>query len=282
MHIEAARLESTMQNIADAIVDKFPQKLLRKQLDKLSSFITFNVRRKTISVAKASYEPGKELIGSPEGCLFEMSQNHAELLKQYCGMKVPAPQTQEEFLQQGPAFILWYHPALGPLYSIIGQKIRRGTLGQGSELQLEIAELEMENVSIHGSLRILAEAVMGEHDSKGRMVYGRGAGKCTLKQIEVVNKGIDHSAKMENIYWKNQVKRTEELKIVLHGNAEFSAEKIRFEGGQTIEVPDGHRLVASRGREGIEYKLEKIDSGTWSWQYAFDSENRIVLTRLEL
>lgn len=44
----------------------------------------------------------------------------------------------EEYLEKGPGFIFLYHPALGPLWDVIAQKIRGGALMHGSELVLEV------------------------------------------------------------------------------------------------------------------------------------------------
>ena len=44
----------------------------------------------------------------------------------------------EQYLEKGPSFIFLYHPALGPLWDIIAQKVRGGALKHGSELVLEV------------------------------------------------------------------------------------------------------------------------------------------------
>ncbi len=44
----------------------------------------------------------------------------------------------EEYLQRGPGFIFLYHPALGPLWDVIAQKVRGGALAPGAELVLEV------------------------------------------------------------------------------------------------------------------------------------------------
>lgn len=43
----------------------------------------------------------------------------------------------EEYLERGPGFLFLFHPALGPLWDIIAQKIRGGALAPGAELVLE-------------------------------------------------------------------------------------------------------------------------------------------------
>lgn len=40
----------------------------------------------------------------------------------------------QRYLDQGPGFIFLFHPALGPLWDVIAQKIRGGAVMDGSEL----------------------------------------------------------------------------------------------------------------------------------------------------
>ena len=42
------------------------------------------------------------------------------------------------YLQQGPGFVFLFHPALGPLWEVIAQKLRGGHLLPRSELVLEV------------------------------------------------------------------------------------------------------------------------------------------------
>ncbi len=44
----------------------------------------------------------------------------------------------EQYLEKGPGFIFLFHPALGPMWDIIAQKIRGGALMHGSEVVLEV------------------------------------------------------------------------------------------------------------------------------------------------
>ena len=46
--------------------------------------------------------------------------------------------TVEQYLAKGPGFIFLFHPALGPMWDVIAQKIRGGALMHGSELVLEV------------------------------------------------------------------------------------------------------------------------------------------------
>jgi hypothetical protein len=272
--VEGGRLESIMQNIADYIVDSYPNELPENQLNSLKTFIVFNERRKTISVTKNSYRNGGKIEGTPEGCFFDLLQNCADLLKNWCRIQVPDLGKVEDYIKNGPAFAFYFHPCLGPLFSIIGEKIRGGKLAKESDLNLEIAELNIENLELDGSLSIVADSVAGHLNENNLLVYSNQTGKCTLKNVAVKNQGIDWSA--ENIFWKRQLAHREQMEILLHGNGEFYAENVTFLGSHKIEVPDGHRMVAAQSKQHkgkVDFHLEKIAKPTWHWDYFIDEKN---------
>lgn len=272
--IPAGRLESTMQNIADYITDHSPRRLLSVTPSDLKTFVTYNERRKTISVTKKTYASGEDIRETPQGCLYDLLQNHHDLFTQYCNMHLPPVGTAEEYLKKGPSFYILFNPALGPLYGIIAQKIQSGRIAYGAEMQLEIAELDMRDLSLSGSLLITAEALLGGK-KQGIIAYGEDTGKCILHHVTVDNKGIDRQA--SNQFWKNQIHRHESLQITLRGNAEFFAENVTFTGAHNIDVPDGHRMLVESVRGNLNFRLEKISAPTWYWTYSFDSEDRIIL-----
>ena len=160
---EIARLESTMQNIADLFTQTLPHRLSPNDSQTLRSYLTYNVRRKTIATAKREFTLGASLLETPEGCFLEILHNAKELLER-CGFTIPEDTDPTMFFHSGPSLIFIYHPALGPLYSIIAQKLRGGRLHSGSELQLNIAEVDLENLEVEGSLRIHADSIMGHFD----------------------------------------------------------------------------------------------------------------------
>lgn len=265
VQVEGGRLESTMQNIADFIRDKEPLRLDQGGLGSLKTFVTYNSRRKTISVTKKAFVPGKGILETPEGCFFELQQNCHEMLVDFCKMDLPSPPDEATYLKQGPAVLVLFHPIIGPLYSVIAQKIYGGSCAQGSELQLEIAEVELKGIDLDGSLSITAKEIC--------------SGKCTLRNVKIRNKGIDRAA--ENRYWKNQIQRKESLKIILEGNGEFHAEDVTIVGDKEVIVPDNHRMVARQEGSAVVFDLQKIEKATWSWEYTWDVEDRVTLSRRE-
>lgn len=265
---EIARLETTMQNIADAFA-------VEKDVD-LPSYLTFNERRKTISTTKRKSSVKGKMLETPEGCYYDYMLNAKELLETHCKMDLPHFPDEKTFTHEGPSFLFSYHPALGPLYSIIGQKVRGGRLEDGSELQLEIADLELENLSLDGSLLIHATDPMG-HIEKGILKYSNQTGRCQLKNIRVNNGGIDWDE--DHLFWKHEVKRVAALKIVLHGNSEFYAENITIDGDLTLEVPHGMRMRAEEKSGRVIFITEPLEHQGPFWTYSTDSKERIKLKK---
>lgn len=275
--VRSGRLESTMQNIADYIVDRFKEPLEKGQQSKLRSFLTYNERRKTISVTKQLYQAGKPLIGTPEACLYEMLQNYEDLLRNYCGIEVPSVPSEKEYLQFGPPFLVQFHPAVGTLFTVISQKIRKGSIKPHSEWIIEAAEVDIENIELAGSLIIEASEIMGKKNDHGLLSYSSDNGKCVLKNVKIENLGMEEIS-LQN-YWKNKITRLESLHILLHGNAEFHAENVTFKGDIRIEVPDGERVVARQIGEDIDYSSEPISSPSWYWKYSFGENDTINLQK---
>ncbi|MCC5831678.1 MAG: UTP--glucose-1-phosphate uridylyltransferase [Chlamydiales bacterium] len=244
------RLESMMQNITDAL----PVKKGRA----LPTFLTYNERRRTISAAKRSFEAGHKMLETPEGAFYDLLLNSHTLLREWCSVVASDFSSPETYLKEGPSNLFLYHPALGPLYSLIAQKIHKGRMADGAELQLEIADLKMESFDLEGSLRISARNIIG-HLSQGILRYSQKTGKCVLRGVKVRNEGICRSA--SNTYWKNQIKRQGALNIVLEGHSEFYAEDVVFEGERTIVVPDGERWIA---RKDGSFAKERAG---WEWHY---------------
>ncbi|MCB1082110.1 MAG: hypothetical protein KDK63_03080, partial [Chlamydiia bacterium] len=265
---EIARLETTMQNIADALeVDhKKP----------LPTYLTFNTRRKTIATTKRKSSAKGKMLETPEGSYYSYMCNAKELLNEHCQMELPHFPDEKTFIRKGPSFLFSYHPALGPLYSVIGQKVRGGNLKEGSELQLEIADLEMENLSLDGSLLIHATDPMG-HLENGILSYSHKCGRCHLKNVTVKNEGIDWEE--DHLFWKHEVKRKGALKIVLHGHSEFFAENITITRDLTLEVPHGMRMHAEEKNGRVIFITEPFESSRPFWNYSINSEKRIVLSR---
>lgn len=271
------RLESMMQNITDSIVDTIPKNSNNNLQADLRSFVVYGKRQKVISVTKSNYSPAKPISETPVGCFYDQMCNAYDLFKNYCTLHLPPLQTPEAFAQDSPDYIIRYHPALGPFYQVIAQKIRGGMLAAHSELQLDIAELDIVNLSLDGSLHITALDPLGHKDPEGILRYSNNNGKCELNNVTIVNQGINRKA--ENVYWKNEIARHEQLEIILHGNAEFSASNVVLNGGMRFDIPCGHRMEISMLDGEMHCRTFEILPPTWHWQYAFDEQNGIKLIK---
>src|SRR5690606_17840708 len=100
----------------------------------------------------------------------------------------------------GPEVAFLYHPALGPLYSIIEKKIASCWFSQGAELILDLADAFLRHVRLQGSLRIRAEQPLGHYDEHGILQYSDRIGSCVLENVEVINQGVDWS--LSSSFWK--------------------------------------------------------------------------------
>lgn len=96
-----------------------------------------------------------------------MQKNAAEILAG-CGMATPTMTSGAEFLERGPSYMVWLHPALGPLWDVIGQKITGGRLAERAELSLELAEVALENVTVRTSLAPTRSPYKRPPDGDGR------------------------------------------------------------------------------------------------------------------
>lgn len=274
------RLESTMQNIADFMVDGSSKRLQNEELQNLRTFLTYNLRRKTISVTKQSYNPENSLTDTPERCFYDLLMNYRDLLINHCQMNLPLEQHENEYISEGPDCIVLFHPALGMLYSVIKQKINGGKLAKGSEWILEISEAHIVNLDLSGSLIVEADSIMGQEDDHGFLVFDTDrCGKCTLINVKVKNQGREPVSVRD--VWQCQYSRNEALRITLHGNAEFVAENLELEGDVHFDVPDGHRLVVYQQGTEIAWYLEKITKPSWKWEYYTDDDLFITLEKVK-
>ena len=255
-----------MQNIADAFRDT--------DKDHLRTFIVLSPREKTISVTKKSFSKDSH-EDTPESAFYDLIKENTHLLQQY-GFHVPQMNSMEDYFIQGPSALFLYHPALGPLYSIISQKIKKGSFAKNSELQLEIAEVHFENVDISGSLLIEAKHVQGSIDPKiHELRFHNHVGCCRFKNVVVSNLGIDRDKK-NNSYWKNEINRKEACKITLEGDSVFIAEDVSFTGDLDITVPSGMCCRASMSKDKkLILSFEPLQDQGFYWNYEMKTDGNM-------
>jgi UDP-N-acetylglucosamine pyrophosphorylase len=263
--VPAARLESTMQNISDILPSK-------------ETFVLLGERQKIMSVTKKAFE-SRSILETPEGAFYDLMRENVQLLQSICQFEVPPFPTREEYMKDGPSAFFSYHPALGPLYSIIAQKVAFGTFVKGAELQLEIQELILQNLYLDGTLRISAKNIVGARDPSSSLIdFGTNVGSAILENVRVINRGIDTDA--SNCYWKNQIVHKEACQIILEGNSQFIARNVTLAGDMVIRVSDGMQATALCDESGslvIQYEPKTEENG-FSWQYNRDEQGQISLS----
>ncbi len=237
----SARLETMMQNVADAIPAS-------------STYVTLSERKKTIASAKKAYVEGEGIFETPVGALYTYLENAKELLDSYCGFTTPNMPSPEEFEKNGPSFFFSYHPALGPLYHIISQKLRGGVFSKGASMKLSIADLYVEDLVLESGLDIVAENVMG-HTTEEGMVFSEKTGKCILRHVKV----------------------TEPLSIRLLGSSVCCLENITVDMPFSITVPDGivAKVVRVNNELVVRYLPHSICS---SVEYTSDLTHSIAVS----
>ncbi|KAL4576122.1 hypothetical protein LXL04_012211 [Taraxacum kok-saghyz] len=283
--VAGGRLECTMQNIADNLVNSFSSQCFEGVEEMLDTYIVYNHRRKVTSSAKKKRKPADmSLHQTPDGALLDIIRNAYDLLS-YCDIKLPEIESNDKYANSGPPYLILLHPALGPLWEVTRQKCHGGSISNGSELQIEASEFLWRNVELDGSLLVIAENVMGSQIDKNHesiLQYGYRCARCKLENVKIRNKGINWNSD-KNLYWKHDVERFELVKVILHGNAEFEAVDVNIEGNHVFEVPDGYKLRVTSGSSGLSVDLNPIkkDTGSWFWKYTLNG-GHIQLELVEL
>mmetsp|Transcript_21376 Transcript_21376/g.60193 ORF Transcript_21376/g.60193 Transcript_21376/m.60193 type:complete len:483 (-) Transcript_21376:641-2089(-) len=266
----AGRLECTMQNIADSLAQVLPEPAPPEASPDLDTFLIFNGRSKVTSSAKKRRKEGPtteaSLRQTPDGSFLDLMRNGKEVLE-LCGFSVPDVGGAAEYVERGPGFIFLFHPALGPLWHVIAQKVRGGSLAPGSELVLEIAEADVQDLALDGSLVVRAERPMGHLDESGLLKYSQRCGRCRLVDVRVENAGVDWGNDA-NVYWQHHVERLGGLHVLLEGDAEFEAVGVTFQGSHEFVVPPGHKMVVTQKEDGSLVEDLRASTGpSWAWVY---------------
>lgn len=223
----AGRLECLVQDFS---------KLLEDKEKDFSSVIILNFpREKVISSIKKPLE--KNYLETPEKAFFDYLHCARKLLES-CHVFLPKKRSWDDFLNLGPEFIFDYHPSLGPIYSLIRQKICHGSFFENSIVELNIIDVFLENLCIKGHFIIDSEA----------------SGKCFMRNIEIKNKGSVFESSGE--FWKGKLCTYEYLKISLGERARLYAEDLVLEGNIHIDVPreESWKLFIN-DKKKLDYKI---------------------------
>ncbi len=241
---EIARLETLAQDLAVELHEN-------KQ-----TFISYYQRQKTISTTKQL--SSNTQLETPVSCLYDIATNHAEILSTHCKLHIPKLPSRNDFEKNGPSFLFDFHPALGPIYSIIGHKIQRGSIDFGAELYLEIVDVSIRDLQLQGSLRIC----------------GDKSAICCISNFTIRNASFQ--SPLPTNFWQSSINRVESCHIVLHEGAQLIAKNVTIQGDFFLEVMPFERVTLEN--DGLEIKVNreiKCQNSPY-WTYYFDN-NKIQL-----
>ena len=278
--VKGGRLECSMQNIADALMRHSPERLGANDWDTLPTFVLFALRRRITSSAKKKRPPkATNLAQTPDWSFLDLLRNASDLLVR-CNVAHPLPDDYpvDDYLNLGPEFIWSTNPSIGPLWDVVEQKIQGGTINKGSEVRLEIAEVEWRNVDINGALSVQASDLMGPIADGSVVFDDNKCGRCRLRNVKVINKGVDWKD-ASNVYWSASISRIERASIVIHGSGEFDAKDVTISGDVSYVVPSGKRLSLRPKEDGsIQETWDDIATPSWKYAYAFGDDDRVKLS----
>lgn len=159
--VPAGRMECTMQNLVDSLAQHFQEAVPEERHGELNTFVVYNQRSRVTSSAKRKRPPGSlKIHQTPDGSFLDLMLNARDMLLR-CGFAVPQLPEVKDYLDHGPSFIFLFHPSLGPLWDVVAQKLRGGSLAPKAEVVLEVAEASIMQLHVDGSLHVHAQCVMG-------------------------------------------------------------------------------------------------------------------------
>ena len=292
--VRAGRLECSMQNLVDCLpAHRADERLAPAQWRDLETFVVYTDRRRVTSSAKRRRrsESDIRLAQTPEGSCLDYLRNAADMLA-LGNVSAPAVASNDEYVRNGgrPGFLFRCHPALGPLWHVTAQKVRSSVLQAGSELELELAEVDVAQLDLDGSLIIKAMHPLGVASGatqNNMLVYDSIAcGRARLHRVAVRNRGVEWDSPASQRFWSGDVPRRECVTIVIHGDGEFDAQGVALSGAHVFEVPHGHilKLRPSSSAEAFTAVLSPKavpSQPTWMWQYAMQPDGRVLLTQLD-
>ncbi len=258
-----ARLESTVQNISDQIAETTE--------GTCATFLTYHKRYKTISTTKRAWQKEGSFLETPERCYYDVLKSMQDLLAA-CHITHIKLLPFEDFLEKEIPFSLQHHPALGPWFSIIAQKMRYGTWAQGASARLDIAELDWSHVCLDGHVSLRAEQPTGDTRS-GHFCYSENTGKCKLDNVFIENLGNKRSLGKEG--WRMQNPQ-ESLSIYLEGTGEFVARDISLRGDLSYRVPTGMRLSLIGDRKPQLERLHSVEESSWVYEICEKAKVRLM------
>lgn len=233
-----ARLELTMQNIAEGFLDPMLDCLQEHQ----SVFLVMQERSKAISTIKKLKNDLKEQNETPLKAFYDYHRMTEQMLIKNCFSKVPKEiENFEEFIKN-PNFFFFYHKMLGPLFDEIAKKIQYLVIKQHAYIDIQLAECKLNEVTIEGALII-------ESSESIEQIPQQLQPCCFLENVTVNNLGVDL------LKWSPFLQKgtsfQEVLKITLSKNSRFFAKNRVFTANKTYVVPENYVFSIDGEQESL-------------------------------
>jgi hypothetical protein len=226
--LRTGRLESMMQNIADAI--ETPQE------EALAQALLFSDRSKVISVAKKKQPENGFALETPASAFYDRQRMFRDFLATRCSIDLPLLSGPLEYFHKLPPILIHLDPRLGPVHSLMAQRIHGGTLSLGSFLQLHLQHLICRDIYLDGALDI--EATCFDQN----FVY--------LNRVSIVNGGWMQNKVSAHELWQKLSAPQKRCRVVLEGKSAFIASQVVIESDRQWVVKDGKMLIISGGAQG--------------------------------
>jgi UDP-N-acetylglucosamine pyrophosphorylase len=238
----ACRLESTMQNIADYI--QTPCK------EKLKTFLNVHDRRQLFSVTKRSFSSLQSPLETPEYCLYDWYKMTLHLMQEIGVKDLPEEQTFERFFQEGPNFLFRFHPALGPLWASMREKMRGLSFYPFAELEVELADVMIHSLKLEGSLCVRSSlpcGLKGKPESVPRFFCSEASFK---------NKGLYRPQTLKDIL-QGSLKHEEKVEFLLEEGSELNIQNVALEGSFSFSVPAYTRVWIEQDSSTKKLKIKR-------------------------
>lgn len=281
---KAARLESTMQNISEEF-----RLMLQDQegplVDMLPSFIQLYDRIQILSVTKRAFHSTSDSFHeTPISFMYDWVLSTRILLNSFCSTTLPDSRGSiTEFLRLGPEFLFTFHPSLGPLWEVIGQKIMRNRIAEGTALHVGLSEIFMADCLIDGTLSMRALLPVQQQIGLNRRP------KVYLQNVRIINDArvLPKNCGFVDVIQLIQrgVSQDTGCQIVLEGSAQIWAENITISGPFSLYVPDKMRAVLEQeGEDKVTVIFEPITDSKKNWDYtlSWKSGEKPIYRRCEV
>ena len=213
-----ARLELTMQNIAEEFIDS----AMNEKEEHKDVFLVLQERSKAISTIKKLKNENLEELETPKRALFDLSLQIDLLLRKQCSFVLPEFSKSLDDFFKSPPYLFFYHPVLGPTFKEIVKKLKNWQIGKGAYISLEIAQFFGQNVGLNGGLEVISKEFY--------------TSSCRLENVAIFNRGVCNE--LTDVGYLNFEKKAQAMKIILGKNSHFIAKNCTFEGVHEIIVAD--------------------------------------------